>query len=623
MCAIVGCVLNSKSNSKNYLNWLTQSTDLMAHRGPDDKGIWWSEDDQVGLGHRRLSIIDLSNSGKQPMQNSIKNLIIVYNGEIYNYKELRHTLIEKGHNFNSLTDTEVILNAYQEWGTDCLSKLSGMFAFTIYDKKKKIFFCARDRAGEKPFFYSLLNDNFFFASELKVFLKNNLFSRKINHQAMDCYLAYGYIPGELCIAKDIKKLPPAHALIFDINKKIIKTWKYWELSKFKISENFNRNVDDLIYEFEILLEDAVKKQMVADVPVGVLLSGGVDSSLIATMAAKTSQKIKTFTVGFEKFMEFDEKKHARLVANYLGTEHLEIEAGDISLDLIKKLAYQYDEPIADSSMIPTYLVSNLVKKHCKVALGGDGGDELFGGYKHYDKLLWRNKYFKWIPKNLKQLISKTSHDLLPIGFRGRNWLQSLASDLDLELPLIPTFFDSKTRSELVKDLIKSTNAEIIFKDRTPKNINFLERMMRMDFENYLPEDILVKVDRASMLNSLEIRSPLLDQKIIEFAFGRISSTLKANTHERKIFLKKIVKKILPDEFNQKRKQGFGIPLSNWLRSGNWRNFFEEILFEKDCIFEKNIIDQLFYGLDKGYSNSERLFSLVLFEIWRREYKMTL
>ena len=623
MCAIIGCVLNSKSNSKDYFNWLAQGADLMAHRGPDDKGIWWCDNDQVGLGHRRLSIIDLSSLGKQPMDNTFKNLTIVFNGEIYNYKELRHTLIEKGHHFNSLTDTEVILNAYQEWGTDCLSKLSGMFAFTIYDKKKKFFFCARDRAGEKPFFYSFLNDNFFFASELKVFLKSNLFSKKINHKAMDCYLAYGYIPGELCIAKDIKKLPPAHALIFDIDKKIIKTWKYWELSKFKISEKFDTNVDDLIDEFEILLEDSVKKQLVADVPVGVLLSGGVDSSLIATMAARTSQKIKTFTVGFEKFKEVDERNHARLIANSLGTEHLEIEAGDINLDLIKKLAYQYDEPIADSSMIPTYLVSSLVKKHCKVALGGDGGDELFGGYKHYDKLLWRNKYSKWIPKKIRKLTSKFSHDFLPIGFRGRNWLQSLASEINFELPLIPTFFDSKTRHELVKDLIQTTMAESIFKDRTPKNINFLERLTRMDFENYLPEDILVKVDRASMLNSLEIRSPLLDQKIIEFAFGKVSSSLKANTHERKILLKKITKKILPAEFNQKRKQGFAIPLSNWLRSGTWRNFFEEILFQNDCIFEKNIINKLFYGLDRGYSNSERLFSLVLFEIWRREYKMVL
>jgi asparagine synthase (glutamine-hydrolysing) len=623
MCAIIGCVLNLKSNSKNYFKWLTEGLDLMAHRGPDHKGIWWSDNDQVGLGHRRLSIIDLSSLGKQPMENSIKNLTIVFNGEIYNYKELRHTLIEKGHHFNSLTDTEVILNAYQEWGTDCLCKISGMFAFAILDKKNHIFFCARDRAGEKPFFYSFLNNNFFFASELKVFLKSNLFSKKINHQAMDCYLAYGYIPGELCIAEDIKKLPPAHALIFDINKKIVKIWKYWELSKFKISKNVDKNINELINEFEILLEDTVKKQMVADVPVGVLLSGGIDSSLIATMAARTSQKVKTFTVGFEKYKEVDERNYARIIANYLGTEHLEIEAGDISLDLLKKLAYQYDEPVADSSILPTYLLSSLVKKHCTVALGGDGGDELFGGYKHYDKLLWRNKYSKWLPKSLRKLTSKISHDLLPIGFRGRNWLQSLASDINLKLPLIPTFFDSKTRRDLVRNSSWITNAENIFQDRVPKDIDFLERMTRMDFENYLPEDILVKVDRASMLNSLEIRSPLLDQKIIEFAFGKVSSSLKTNTQERKIFLKKLTKKILPAEFNQQRKQGFAIPLFNWLQSGTWRNFFEEILFNEHCIFEKKIIDKLFYGLDRGYSNSERLFSLVLFEIWRREYKMVL
>jgi asparagine synthase (glutamine-hydrolysing) len=623
MCALIGYFLNSKLNSKNYFEWLTQGTDLMAHRGPDDKGIWCSDDNQVGLGHRRLSIIDLSNSGKQPMENSTKNLTIVFNGEIYNYKELRDTLVEKGYHFNSLTDTEVILNAYQEWGTDCLSKLSGMFAFTIFDKIKKIFFCARDRAGEKPFFYSFLNNNFFFASELKVFLKSNLFFKNINHHAMDCYLAYGYVPGELCIAEGIKKLPPAHALTFDINNKILKIWKYWKLSKFQISKNLDKNHDDLLEEFEILLEDTVKKQMVADVPVGILLSGGVDSSLIATMAARTSKKVKTFTVGFQKYKEFDERIYARIIANHIGSEHLEMDAGDISLDLLKKLAYQFDEPIADSSMLPTYLVSSLIKKHCTVALGGDGGDELFGGYKHYDRFLWRNKYSKFLPKSFKKLISKISLDLLPIGFRGRNWLQSLSRDINLGLPLIPNFFDAKTRSDLVKNSSGVTNAENIFQDRVPENINFLERMTRMDFENYLPEDILVKVDRASMLNSLEIRSPFLDQRIVEFAFGKIPSYLKTTELERKIFLKELAKKILPKELDLNRKQGFSLPLNKWLRSGPWRDFFQSVLSDKNCIFDQAITNKLFAGQNKGYNNSERLFNLVLFELWRREYSMNL
>ena len=621
MCAIIGYSINRES--KNYSDWLVKGTELMSHRGPDDKGLWWSDNKCIGLGHRRLSIIDLSSQGKQPMQNSMKNQVIVFNGEIYNHKDLRGILIKKGYHFNSLTDTEVVLNAYQEWGTDCLSKFNGMFAFVIYDKVKQIFFCARDRAGEKPFFYSLIDKNFSFASELKVFLKSSLFSKKINHQAMECYLAFGYVPGELCIADDVKKLPPAHAMIYDTNKNTLKVWRYWELPKPQISKNLESNVDGLVDEFESLMENAIKKQMVADVPVGILLSGGIDSSLIATMAAKSSSKIETFTVGFNEFKDYDERGQARIISNFLGTNHNELDAGDISPDIIKKLAYQYDEPIADSSMVPTYLVSSLVKRHCTVALGGDGGDELFGGYKHYDRLLWCNKYLKWLPKKFTKLIASTASEFLPIGFKGRNWLQSLNHDFKTELPLIASFFDSKVRGDLVKDNSWLINAESIWKERVPKTTDFLDRMTRMDFENYMAEDILVKVDRASMLNSLEIRSPFLDKKIIEFAFSRVPSSLKTNTSERKIFLKKLTKKILPPEFNTQKKQGFSIPLDYWLKSGAWKVFFQDILFNEQCMFDKKIIKKLFQDQDKGFNNSERIFSLGLFELWRREYLMKL
>ena len=621
MCAIIGYSTNRES--KNYSDWLVKGTELMSHRGPDDKGLWWSDNKCIGLGHRRLSVIDLSTHGKQPMQNSMKNQVIVFNGEIYNHKDLRGVLKKKGYHFNSLTDTEVILNAYLEWGTDCLTKFNGMFAFVIYDKIKKIFFCARDRAGEKPFFYSYINKNFFFSSELKVFLKSSLFSKKINHQSLECYLAFGYVPGELCIADDVKKLPPAHAMIYDTNKNTLKVWRYWELPKPQISKNFKINVDDLIKEFEPLIESAVKNQMIADVPVGILLSGGIDSSLIATMASKSSSKIETFTVGFNEFKDYDESGQARMISNFLGTNHYELDAGDISPDIIKKLAYQFDEPIADSSMVPTYLVSSLVKRHCTVALGGDGGDELFGGYKHYDRLLWCNKYLKWLPKKFTKLIASTASEFLPIGFKGRNWLQSLNNDFRTELPLIAIFFDSQTRGDLIKDNSWLINAESIWKERVPKTTDFLDRMTRMDFENYMAEDILVKVDRASMLNSLEIRSPFLDKKIIEFAFSRVPSSLKTNTSERKIFLKKLTKKILPPEFNTQKKQGFSIPLDYWLKSGAWKVFFQDILFNEQCMFDKKIIKKLFQDQDKGFNNSERIFSLGLFELWRREYSMKL
>jgi len=623
MCAIIGCVLNSKSNSKNYFKWLTQGADLMEHRGPDDKGIWWSDNNQVGLGHRRLSIIDLSTSGKQPMENFSRNFVIVFNGEIYNYKELRNFLIKKGYHFNSFTDTEVILNAYQEWGTECLTRLIGMFAFTIYDKIKQIMFCARDRAGEKPFFYSLQEKNFFFSLELKVFLKSSYFSNKINPLSMDCYLAYGYVPGDLCIADKFKKLPAAHALIFDIKKNSLNIWKYWELSKFQILKNTSFDKEDLLSKFQIILEEVVKNQMVADVPIGVLLSGGVDSSLIATIAAQNTNKLKTFTVGFSQFKEYDERKFARIVANFLGSDHVEIEAEDINLNIIKNLSRQFDEPIADSSMIPTFLVSREVKKYCTVALGGDGGDELFGGYKHYDRLLWLNSYSKYLPKKLKKIIASAAKTYLPIGFKGRNWLQSLMTDFKTELPLIANFFDANTRSELVKILNLTTNAENIWKERVPNNLDFIQRLTRMDFENYLTDDILVKVDRSSMLNSLEIRSPFLDQRIVEFAFGKIPSYLKTTESQRKIFLKELAKKILPKELDLNRKQGFSIPLDKWLRSGPWRDFFKAVLSDKNCIFDQAITNKLFVDQNKGHNNSERLFSLVLFELWRQEYSMNL
>mgnify|MGYP001232584163 CR=1 FL=1 len=621
MCAIIGYCINSES--KKYSDWLIKGTELMSHRGPDDKGLWWSDSKCIGLGHRRLSVIDLSIHGKQPMQNSMKNQVIVFNGEIYNHKDLRGILIKKGYHFNSLTDTEVILNAYLEWGTDCLTKFNGMFAFVIYDKIKKIFFCARDRAGEKPFFYSYKNKNFFFSSELKVFLKSSLFSKKINHQSMECYLAFGYVPGELCIADDVKKLSPAHAMIYDTNKNTLKVWRYWELPKPQISRNLKSKVDGLVDEFESLMENAIKKQMVADVPVGILLSGGIDSSLIATIASKSSSKIKTFTIGFDKFKDYDERHQSRKISNFLGTDHFELDAGDISPDIIKKLAYQFDEPIADSSMLPTYLVSSLVKKHCTVVLGGDGGDELFGGYKHYDRLLWCNKYLGWLPNRFKKIIANTATEYLPIGFRGRNWLQSLNSDFKKELPLIASFFDRKIRGDLVKDNSWLINAESIWKDRAPKNMDFLDRLTRMDFKNYMAEDILVKVDRASMLNSLEIRSPFLDKNIIEFAFGQVPHSLKANTSERKIFLKILSKKILPPDFDLQRKQGFSIPIAYWLKSGVWKNYFKDILFDEQCMFDKKIIKKLFHGQDKGFNNSERIFSLGLFELWRREYLMKL
>jgi len=624
MCGIIGIASPSPNDSHD---WLIAGRDAMAHRGPDDAGVWWSADGRVGLGHRRLAIIDLSPAGHQPMHDVMGLFTIVFNGEIYNYRDLQQELAAKGHTFRSHSDTEVILAAYREWGANCLARLNGMFAFALYDATQQTLFLARDRAGEKPLFYMLADGELRFASELKGLLADPGSPRRINPEALDLYLAMGYVPGDRCMVQGMNKLPPAHALLFDLAKGSTRIWRYWQLPEPPTPSNADsRDGQGLLDELETLLEDAVRRQLVADVPVGVLLSGGVDSSLITAMAVRASSQVKTFTVGFTGFGKYDETEHARLIARHFGTEHIELNAGHVSTDLLPMLARQYDEPMVDSSMIPTYLVSQLVRQHCTVALGGDGGDELFGGYAHYDRLLWKKEKIDWIPMALRRAIAFAAGAMLPWGFRGRNWLQALGYDLNRGLPLIATFFDGDARRQLMggkTDAPWPLVAERIWGSRVPVANDLLQRVTRMDFENYMAEDILVKVDRASMLNSLELRAPLLDYRIIEFAFGRVPSNMKATLSQRKILLKKLAARLLPPEFDLQRKQGFSIPLSDWLKRGPWRDYFNEILLDEQCLFDKKTVTGLFHGQDHGMNNNERLFGLMLFELWRREYHITM
>ena len=621
MCAIIGIASNRINQNPDLL---ISARDKMIHRGPDDAGVWWSKDKTVGLAHRRLSVIDTSSSGHQPMIDNDSGLVMVFNGEIYNYKDIRAELLEKGHKFHSQTDTEVLLMAYKEWGKNCLHKINGMFAFVIYDMKKRILFSARDRAGEKPLFYSLNNGELRFSSELKGLLAFNDSSFSVNPEAMDTYLTFGYVPGNLCILNHVYKLPPAHAFEFSLENNNFNIWEYWELpscnyySKSKLTEEV-----DLLDEFENLLKDAVKKQMNSDVPLGVLLSGGIDSSIVAATAKHISGDIKTFNVSFEGYENYDESFHAKKVANYLGTEHFELNAGKVKVDIMNKLAKQYDEPMADSSMIPTFLVSKIVREHCTVALGGDGGDELFGGYPHYSRLLWRQKNLDWIPLKARKIISNCALKFLSTGFRGKNWLSTIDSDLSIDLPLISLFFNSSERKNLMNTNTWQTVAEQVWKKNIPLEDDLLSRATKMDFKNYMPEDILVKVDRASMLNSLEIRCPFLDHRIIEYSYGNIPPSMKTNLSQKKIFLKKIAKRILPSDFDMNRKQGFSIPLKEWINKGPWRDFFRDVLFDKQSIFNNDIVSKLFHNQDRGYNNSERLFNLVLFELWRREYSITI
>jgi asparagine synthase (glutamine-hydrolysing) len=376
----------------------------------------------------------------------------------------------------------------------------------------------------------------------------------------------------------------------------------------------------LLDELEALLEDAVGRQMIADVPVGVLLSGGVDSSLITAMAARKSSKVKTFTIGFHGQGAMDETEHARLIARHFRTEHIELIAESATAKLLPLLARQFDEPMVDSSMFPTYLVSHLVRQHCTVALGGDGGDELFGGYGHYTRLLTMQSHLAWLPLFVRRVFARGASDLLPVGFKGRNWLQALSTDLSRGLPLIASYFDETARKRLVGSAFSPLNiAESVFARRVPETFDLVQRATRMDFGNYMAEDILVKVDRSSMMNSLEIRAPLLDYRIIEFAFGRVPSTLKARGNGRKIILKKLCERLLPPEFDLQRKQGFSIPMNAWLKEGPFRDLFWSVLLDQQTVFDQRAVKGLLDGQDKGRGNGERLFALVQFELWRREY----
>ena len=622
MCGLVGVASRRVQTSRE---WLAAGNQEIQHRGPDDSGEWWSAHQKVGLAHRRLSIIDLSPAGHQPMLDATGALTIVFNGEIYNYRGLQAELHQLGYAFKSSGDTEVIMAAYQAWGLECLSRFNGMFAFALFDAGKQRVFLARDRAGEKPLFYHCTADTLYFASELKALFANPDLPRTISPEALGAYLGMGYVAGAQCLLEGYQKLPPAHALTFDLETGLRNVWRYWQPPQYSLSTNSPQLSDaDLSSELEVLLEAAVRRQMVADVPVGVLLSGGVDSSLITAMALRATSKVKTFTVGFPGHGALDERQHARLIAGHFGTEHVELEAPTVSVDILTKLARQFDEPIIDSSMIPTYLVSQLVRQHCTVALGGDGGDELFGGYGHYNRLLWMQQRLGKIPLKLRKLLALGAETLLPVGFKGRNWLQGLGVDLDRGVPLIASYFDRSARRQLLPKINfgSSTNPHS-FESSSALSLDLLQRATRNDFQNYLAEDILVKVDRASMLNSLEIRAPFLDVSVIEFAYGKVPSRLKATALDKKILLKRLAAKVLPPQFDQQRKQGFSIPLASWLKQGEFRDLFHSVLLDTHCVFDRKAVGRLLTGQDQGRNNSERLFALVLFELWRTNYQISL
>ena len=614
MCGIIGYAGVEAASNRD---WLAAGRDAMAHRGPDDIGEWWSADGQVGFGHRRLAIIDLSPGGHQPMHDGA-DLTITFNGEIYNFQELREELSGLGETFRTRSDTEVILKAYRRWGSGFVSRLYGMFALALHDASARKLLLARDRAGEKPLYYLHSGKTLRFSSELKGLFADPTVQRRVDPESLDLYLSMGFVPGERAIIQGISKLPPAHALEFDLASGDIRKWRYWELPG--APADAGASEEELAEELEELLARAVRRQMIADVPIGILLSGGVDSSLVTAMAARAAPRVRTFTVAFPGHDRFDEGPHARLIADHFGTDHEELEAEAASADLLPMLAAQFDEPIIDSSMIPTFLVTRAVRRHCTIALGGDGGDELFAGYGHHSRLAAMEPRARRVPARLRRTLSRGALRAVPDGRGSRNWIRALGVDLAREVPLVACYFDQRARQGLLPG-----RAGIGRWPDRPWAVNgtdrgeFLDRVIRTDFRTYLPEDILVKVDRAAMRNSLEVRAPFLDAEMLEFAWGKVPVRLKGAGDARKILPKALASKLLPAAFDRQRKQGFTIPLASWLRQGPFRDLFRDVLLASDSVFDRQTVGRLFDGLDRGYRNEERLFGLAQFELWRRHY----
>lgn len=610
MCGIYGLIQREGGVEPTFL---VQQRDRLTHRGPDDAGIWLSPDARVGLAHRRLSILDLSFAGHQPMTTADGRVTVVFNGELYNYRELRAELERVGRAFHTGTDTEVLLSAWQQWGDDCLTRFNGMFAFVLFDAGRGLLppcmFLARDRTGKKPLYYAFDGRRLEFASELKAISSRGSMSlTALNH-----YLALGYVPQDMCIIEGVKKLLPGHAARLDLSSFELKSWRYWGLP-----ENHpdpESDGDSLATGAGRLIEDSTRLRMTADVPVGVLLSGGLDSSLVVAAAARVSERpIQTFTIKLPG-SKLNESSHAELVSTHFGTRHRELPIVESGLSALDELTPFIDEPLADSSLMPSFLISKLTRKHVTVALGGDGGDELFGGYGHYASCLADGRRLGWAPNPLLNLASAFA-SRLPAGVRGRNRLSSLAHGSLQQRALGSPYFDSALRRRiLASDVLIELGQDLDAPEHFLSNLlqigkDPLDCMTRTDFQTVLADDYLVKVDRASMAVSLEMRSPLLDYRLVEFAFGRIPSAWKVAGNETRRVEKILAGRWLPAALDIERKQGFSIPLDAWLRQApsSWHDAW---IAHLPRVIRKNEAEDLLSGLRKGRTNGARIFALAM------------
>jgi asparagine synthase (glutamine-hydrolysing) len=609
------CIVSSE---KIDLDTSIKSLDLISHRGPDSQKYFLNDQRSIFMGFNRLSILDLRSEADQPMIDEESQRIIIFNGEIYNHNEVRKFLIEKNYTFKTTSDTEVLLKAYDFWKEGLLERLEGMFSFVIYDPIKNNIFFARDRAGEKPLFYLHNKKSFYICSEIKPIYKDSG-KKDLSIDGLNHFFENGFTSKDISMIDDIKKLKPGHQAMLNINTLKLDIRRYWNLEKkiIKPLKNIKKQNNYYIDKLELLLGNAVKKQLIADVPVGMMLSGGVDSSLIVATASKYFNQLNTFTVTFPDLQKYDESKHAQLIAKHFNTNHVELNADNVEPEILYKLVKHYDEPMVDSSMIPTYLLSKEIRKHCKVALGGDGADELFGGYSHYNRYNFLAKIQKFIPYPLRNSIVKSVLNLLPKNIRGRKTLELFGKRLNKLEFNNANLFDYKKRGKLFKDnaLLKKTILE-----KKIISTDLVRSATFEDYNNYLSEDILVKVDRASMACSLEVRSPFLDSEITKFAFHEVPSYLKVYKNQRKILPKMLAKKILPKKFDYKRKQGFGFPVNELFRSGKWHDFLEDkINSDQNYFLDKRYCNQLLSRQAKGDNIGESLFAIAFFLVWCEAY----
>ena len=635
MCGITGFIDFKKEST---IEVLSSMTDTLHHRGPDGSGVELLELDEasIGLGHRRLSIIDLTSFGKQPMQ--FENYWICFNGEVYNYAEIKKELIDLGHAFSGNSDTEVILHAFAEWGKDCVHRFIGMFAFVIFDVQTQEVICVRDRAGIKPFFYYYEDGLFLFSSELKAFHQHPRFIKKLNRNSVAAFMQYGNIPTPHCVFENCFKLRPGHFLEFylgDADKvlshSLVNQMQYWNVYDAYNKPKLDIDFSSAKKETKELLTSACNYRMVADVPVGVFLSGGYDSSAVAAILQQNrTEKLKTFTISVPD-IGLNEAEYARQTSEILGTDHTEIECSQKdALNLIQELPFYYDEPFADSSAIPTTLVSLMARKQVTVALSADAGDEVFAGYNRYDYLMRYGQKLRSIPgfarKGIAGIMDVVPANKIPVLKNKYNFpnryekLKSLLKDPSSEQMMLSLSeqFTDKQLAEFLNFTPEKLSTAYNSKELVNSSSSPLSYMMAIDYQTYLVDDILQKVDRATMTASLEGREPVLDHRVIEYA-AQLPDDFKYHNGIKKYILREIVHDYIPKEKMDRPKMGFAIPLASWMQN-ELKEMVEDYINEKNIreqgLFNWEAVNRLKVNFFSGKTEYDfKLWYLLMFQMW--------